>query len=312
VPEPLQGTSQSTASKFARPRASPCPIWDRHASAPARRAAGRPSARQLRHGRKPRPPSGRRSPAPCRRPRAIVEDAAGGRPVDKSTARCAERSCSSTRPVGIGPCLTQPPRPFGDAERRVGRRARSWRSRRWLSACLRRLDRAAPPRHAQPDRRPPAQRREEPRGSSPGARSASASCAASRGTSRLGSAGSVSAERCTLPPESGAGAWPSPVKKRVRVLPRKPQQPEHQRPPVRAAAERLRAPQTAQHVVDMVAHRRAVLRPGIARATRPAGQRLFGRIPPRQASSTPIAADTRARRASWDHFKNAAQHVHLE
>jgi hypothetical protein len=148
--------------------------------------------------------------------------------------------------------------------------------------------------------------------SSPVARAASA-VRSHWGTSRAGSGGiTVSATRARSSDESTSGAWPSPLKNVSGSCPESRSSPSisarPSAPPPSASAE----PQTTQHVIDMVAHRRAVLRPGIARAPRPTGQRLFGRqCHPRQRRAR-RSLPPRARRASWDHFKNAAQHVHLE
>jgi hypothetical protein len=65
-----------------------------------------------------------------------------------------------------------------------------------------------------------------------------------------------------------------------------PQEPKRQRATSRAAAKRRTAAKRAQHVIDMVAHRRPVARPGIPRAARPIGQRLFHR-----AARAPMVKD---------------------
>ena len=57
------------------------------------------------------------------------------------------------------------------------------------------------------------------------------------------------------------------------------QQADHQAPARLRPAKGREGPAAAQRVIDMVAHRRPVARSGKAAAARPAGQRLFRRLP---------------------------------
>jgi hypothetical protein len=169
-----------------------------------------------------------------------------------------------------------------------------------------RLNRAAPPRHAQPDRRSRAQRGEERRALGIGLGPLRNRWTQPVGAIRL-RVRPFPRRGDQLPLRLGQrrGRVAVAGEDRLRRLPRQPQKPQDQRATLRAAAKRLATPQPAQNVVDMVPHRRPVLRtrhsarpaPTGSAPVRPAAlraRRRARRSPPRHG-----------RRASWDHFKNA-------
>jgi hypothetical protein len=294
----------------ARPAISPGATMRIVTPARAARPAGRPCAGARRHGRNLGigPVGDRQRLAAAAR--AIVEDAALGRPVDRSDRPLRRQVLQLHPPIGIGRRVAQPPRPLGDPERRVAGPTGSVAMPSFASAshaprqpCRAVAPRAARPAHARTGRRraPCARHRSRP--------------ARNRGTQPVGAhpprvrrppRGDQPGAR---PPVSGAGAWPSPVNSASGACPDSRSRP-------RSSARPSAPPPSASQVRSGAArhrHGRAPPRgPSTRHSARPAPSgsapvRPAARRARRRARRSP---PRRGRRASWDHFKKRPQHVH--